>query len=273
MHRGSFTLRPPTHLVTGANAGIGLEIARGLARAGAHVVLACRNPAKAEAARRSILEAQPSARVELLIVDLASQRSIREAAASFASGHSSLDVVVNNAAAVSDTRQESVDGIELTFATNVLAYHLLSNLLRPLLERAPAARVVNVASMMAGGLDLSDVEWKRRSYNSADAYSQSKQCNRMLTWAFARRLRGTRVTANAMHPGAVDTALLHALIPGMQGRSTTKGAETAVWLSTSAETAGVSGKFWCDLRETPCRFHDKAAEEALWEMCDRMSGL
>ena len=263
---------PSTYLVTGANAGIGLEVARGLARPGTRVVLACRDATKAEAARASILAGQPAAQVELVIVDLASQRSIREAAASFAASHPTLDVLVNNAAVVSDTRKETAEGVELVFATNVLAYHLLTRSLLPLLERAPAARIVNVASMMAGGLDVEDVEWKRRRYDSASAYSQSKQANRMLTWALARRLYGSKVTANAVHPGAVNTPLLHALFPGMGGRTTAKGAETILWLATSPEAAGVSGKFWSDLRESGCSFHNERAEEALWALCDRMTG-
>jgi len=269
----------PTHLVTGANVGIGLAIARGLAVAEphAHVVLVCRDRAKGEAAQRALLEGlgetaqRPS--TELLIVDLSSQRSIRSAAATFAEKHSSLDVLVNNAAVAPDARQESVDGIELTWATNVLGYHLLTSLLEPLLERAAAARVVNVASMMAGGLDVTDVEWKRRRYDTSAAYAQSKQANRMLTWQLARRLTrtGTRVTANALHPGAVDTRLLHALIPGMRGRTTSKGAETAVWLATSADVAGMTGRFWSDLCETPCAFHDEKAEDQLFALCERMT--
>jgi NAD(P)-dependent dehydrogenase (short-subunit alcohol dehydrogenase family) len=265
----------PTHLVTGANAGIGFEIVRGLAATGAHVVMACRDLAKAEAARAVLLKDAPGASLEILHVDLASQASIRAAAASFTERHPTLDVLVNNAAAVSQTRKTTADGIELTFATNVLGYHLLTSLLRPLLERASpgGARIVNVASMMASDLDLRDVEWKRRRYDPSSAYAQSKQANRMLTWALARRLEGTGVTANAMHPGAVDTALLHALIPGMRGRSTSQGAETGIYLATSADVAGVSGRFWSDLREVPCRFRGEAEEEALWTLCDRMTGL
>jgi NAD(P)-dependent dehydrogenase (short-subunit alcohol dehydrogenase family) len=262
---------PPTHLVTGANAGIGLEIARGLARAGAHVVLACRDRGRGEGALATIREDVPGASLELLLVDVSSQASIRSAAAAFTGSHDTLDVLVNNAAVVSKTRQESVDGIELTFATNVLGYHLLTGLLLPALKRAAAARVVNVASMMAYGLELDDVEWRRRPYDASTAYAQSKQANRMLTWALARRLAGTKVTANAMHPGAVGTPLLAALAPGMRGRTTTKGAETAVWLAASPEVAGVSGKFYSDLRESPCKFRDETEEDALVKLCDDLT--
>jgi NAD(P)-dependent dehydrogenase (short-subunit alcohol dehydrogenase family) len=267
----------PIHLVTGANTGIGLEIARGLAGSGAHVVLACRDARKGDAARASIDATVREASTELLVVDLASQASIRRAAAAFSKAHAALDVLVNNAAVISDSRQVTDEGIELVFATNVLGYHLLTALMRPLLEQATSGRgrVVNVASAMAYGLDVSDVEWKRRSYDVSAAYAQSKQANRMLTWALARRLAkaGSRVTANAMHPGPVDTPLLHALLPGMKGRTTAKGAETAVWLATSADVEGTTGRFWGDLREMPCSFRDEAREDALWSLCDRMCGL
>jgi len=260
-----------THLVTGANAGIGLEIARGLVRAGVHVVMACRSREKATASRAALLAESPASTIDIVDVDLSSQASIRAAAEVFAKEHASLDGLVNNAGVVNKTRRESPDGIELTFATNVLGYHLLASLLRPLLERAPSARIVNVASAMAYDLDLEDIEWKRRPYDASSAYAASKQANRMLTWALARRLEGTRVTANAMHPGPVTTPLLHALAPGMRGRTTAQGAETAVWLATSPDVAGVSGRFWSDLHEVPCKYRDTESEERLWAVCERLT--
>ena len=258
-------------LVTGANTGIGFEIARGLARAGAQVVLACRNQAKGEAARNAIANEFKDSNPELLIVDLASQQSIHNAVAEFAAKHSHLDVLANNAGTAVPSRQESPDGIELTFATNVLAYHLLTKLLLDLLKKSQAARVINVASAMAVGLDLSDVEFKRRPYTPSAAYAQSKQANRMLTWAWAKRLEGSNVTANAMTPGAVDTPLLHALAPKYQGRSTAKGADTVIWLATSDEVTGVNGRYWSDRTEEPCEFEGDEDEEPLWELCERMT--
>src|SRR5437764_10121566 len=169
----------PLCLVTGANTGIGFEIARGLAQTGAQVVLACRNQAKGEAARSAIANEFRDSAPDLLIVDLASQRSIRDAAQQFVAKHSHLDVLVNNAGTAVPERQVSPDGIELTFATNTLAYHLLTKLLLDLLRKAPAGRVVNVASAMAAGLDLGDVEFKRRPYTAAAAYAHTKQANRM----------------------------------------------------------------------------------------------
>jgi NAD(P)-dependent dehydrogenase (short-subunit alcohol dehydrogenase family) len=262
----------PLCLVTGANTGIGFEIARGLARGGFRVALACRDPVKGEAARKIIASETRDPDVELLIVDLASQSSIRSAAQEFSQKHEVLDVLVNNAGTSSAKRRESPDGIELTFATNVLGYHLLTGQLLELLRRAPAARVINTASTMAYGLELDDVNFARRRYDASAAYAQSKQADRMLTWALARRLEGTSITANALHPGVVNTALLRAMAPGFSGITPAEGADTAIWLATNPGVAGVSGRFWVRRRETPCEFRGRDNEEALWSLCDRMTG-
>src|SRR5579863_6331917 len=264
------TTARPLCLVTGANTGIGFEIARGLARTGARVVLACRNHAKGEAARRVIASEFNNTNTELLVVDLASQQSIRAATREFSEKYDALDVLVNNAATSSPTRQVSPEGIELSFATNVLGYHLLTALLLESLQRAHAARIVNLASMMAYGLDPTDIQFAKRPYNGATAYAQSKQANRILTWALARRLAGTTVTANAMSPGAVETPLLHAMAPGIAGRTPAQGADTAIWLATSSELSGVSGRFYTDRREHSCEFRDPATEDALWSLSDRL---
>ena len=262
----------PLCLVTGANTGIGFEVARGLARSGFRVVLACRDRAKGEAARNTIASEISDSHVETLVVDLASQSSIRSAGQEYSRKHDVLDVLVNNAGMSSPTRRESPEGIELTFATNVLGYHLLTGQLLALLRRAPAARVINTASMMAYGLDLDDVNFKRRRYDASTAYAQSKQADRMLTWALARRLEGTSVTANALHPGVVNTALLRSFAPGYSGITPAEGADTAIWLATSPEVAGVSGRLWVRRRETRCEFRGRENEEALWVLCERMAG-
>lgn len=263
----------PIYLVTGANAGIGFEIARNLAKAASKptVILGCRDSARGDTARAKIAAETGNANIEVLVIDLASQKSIRNAADEFFKIHTTLDALINNAGMSSPTRQESVDGIELTFATNVIGYFLLTNLLLDALKRAPAGRLVNVASEMAYGLDLDDVEFKKRTYNELTAYAQSKQADRMLTWAYARRLEGTTVTANSMSPGAVDTPLLHALAPGMKGRTTEKGAETALWLATSPDVAGLSNRLWFDKAERVCKFHNPEQEEKLWQICEELS--
>ncbi len=272
---------PTLCLVTGANTGIGFEITRGLATAGAQVVLACRDEHKGQAAIDAILLEIPNAKLELLFIDLSSQHSIRTAARDFQQKHPSLDVLVNNAGVGLPQRQESVDGIELTWATNVLGYFLLTNLLLDSLEKAPAARIVNVASKYAGGLDLNDVEFQHRHYDATAAYKQSKQANRMLTWARARRLaasptagshcKDAHVTANAMSPGAVDTRLLKTFVPGMKGKTPTEGADTAIWLATSPQVAGLTDRFWFERHEEPCEFRNLNDEESLWHLCESMT--
>jgi NAD(P)-dependent dehydrogenase (short-subunit alcohol dehydrogenase family) len=263
----------PLYLVTGANAGIGYEIVRGLAKAPAQprVILAVRDAAKGEAARAALAKETENANLSVQVVDLSSHASIRTAAAEFLKTHDALDVLVNNAGMSAPTRQESVDGIELTFATNVVGYFMLTNLLLDSLKKSKAGRIVNVASEMAYGLDLDDVEFKKRTYNPSTAYAQSKQADRMLTWAYARRLAGTSVTANAMSPGPVDTPLLHALAPGMKGRTREKGAETVVWLATGPDLAGVNNKLWFDKAERVCKFHNEEQEEKLWAVCDELT--
>ncbi len=271
-----------TCVVTGASAGIGRATAHELARLGARVVMAVRNPEKGEKVRRVIAKATGNAEVEIATVDLARGQSIRAFARELAARHPKLDVLVNNAGIWSDRRQIGPDGVELTWATNMLGYSLTTDLLLPPLRAAGGGRVVNVASRYAGGLDLGDVQFERRPWAGKSAYAQSKQANRMWTWALARRLEGTGVTVNALHPGFVSTeifgkgggplGLVLSLIAKLRARRPTEGADTVVWLAASPEVAGRSGLFWADRHEHPCRFRNEAAEEELWRLCKRMSG-
>ncbi|HET8645155.1 MAG TPA: SDR family NAD(P)-dependent oxidoreductase, partial [Vicinamibacteria bacterium] len=184
-----------TCLVTGANSGIGLETARALARQGARVVMGCRDAARGEAARLEVAESAV-APVELAVFDQSSPGQVRAFAESFVRGVGRLDVLVNNAGTWLARREETPEGRERTWATNMLGYFVLTEALRPLLVRSAPARIVNVASDLARDLDLTDVEFRRRPYDGVTAYAQSKQANRMWTWALARRLEGTGVTAN-----------------------------------------------------------------------------
>lgn len=270
-----------TCLVTGASAGIGRAVARELARLKGTVVLACRSEERGEAARREIQERAGNRDVELMIVDLSLRRSIREFAEAFTRRHPVLHVLVNNAGVWLERRQESGEGVEMTWATNVLGYFLLTDLLMPALRAAPAARIVNVASRLAGDLDLGDVEFRRRAYSGRVAYAQSKQADRMFTWALARRLDGTRVTANAMHPGFVSTELfskagglmgiMASAFAKLQALPPEEGADTAVWLAATPEVQGQNGLFWMERAERRCRFRDLKAEEALWKLLGAMA--
>ena len=270
-----------TCLVTGASAGIGKATAAELARLGARVVMAVRDAEKGERARREILGATGRTDVELAIVDLASQASIRAFATEAARRFPSLDVLVNNAGVWINRKAKGPDGVELTWATNVLGYHLATELLMPLLRRAPRARIVNVASQLAGGLELDDVEYERRPYDGQAAYSQSKQADRMLTWGLARRLASTAVTANAMHPGFVATEIFGkgggfvgmaaSVYSKLRARKPADGADTVVYLAASPDVEGRSGLFWMDRQEKRCRFRDEAQEEALAALCRSMA--
>ncbi len=270
-----------TCLVTGATAGIGRAAAEELARLGAQVVLGVRSRERGEVAHKEIIGANRNARVEVLHVDLSSQRSIREAGRAFREAHPALHVLVNNAGVWLQKRQKSVEGVETTWATNALGYFLLTQELLPALSTAGAARIVNVASQFAGKLDLTDVEFERRKYEGRTAYAQSKQADRMLTWALARRLEGTSVTANAMHPGFVRTEIfgkaggllgsLASVLARLQARPPAEGADTVVWLAASGEAEGRNGLFWIDRKEHRCRFRDPAQEEALFSLCEKMT--
>lgn len=268
-------------VVTGASAGIGMETARTLARLGATVVMACRNAQKGEAVRQEIVRATRNDRVKLEVVDLSSQRSIRAFAARLIERHPAIHVLVNNAGVWLKARSETSEGIETTWATNQLGYFLTTQLLLPMLRAGAPSRIVNVASNLAKGLDLDDVEYRRRRFDGRDAYAQSKQANRMWTWALARRLEGSGVVANAMHPGVVATELFRkagsvigavaSAAVSVFGRSLEEGADTVVWLAASPDAAGFHGRYWMDRRELHCPFRSIPAQEALWSLCERMT--
>jgi NAD(P)-dependent dehydrogenase (short-subunit alcohol dehydrogenase family) len=274
-------LRGKTALVTGANSGIGLEVARGLLRLGARVLLGCRDPRRGEAARAELSQSTGNPEAELLVVDFSDRASIRRFAKAVVERASALHVLVNNAGIWSERRQVAADGIELVWATNMLGYFLTTELLLPLIRRSAPSRVVTVASELAGDLDLEDVEFRRRRYSGLSAYSQSKQANRMWTWALARRLEGAGVTANAVHPGAVDTPLLgkgggpwSMVAPAFAkvfSRTPEQGADTPLWLAASPELQATSGRFFKDRREAPCRFRGEEGEERLYAVCERMT--
>ncbi|HLG56047.1 MAG TPA: SDR family NAD(P)-dependent oxidoreductase, partial [Vicinamibacterales bacterium] len=266
-------------IVTGPTSGIGRQIALQLGALGADLVLACRDVVKGRAVATEIASAGGAGRVEVLPVDTSSQQSIRDAARVYRQQHPRLDVLVNNAGTVQDQRGESVDGIELTLATNVLGYHLLTRELLDLLEAGAPSRVVVVASAFAGDLDLDDLQFARRRFDRLQAYRQSKACNRLWSWALARRLRQRGVTVNAMTPGFVPgTDLSRNMPPDLRraykertGRTIAQGADTAVWLASSSDLADATGGFYTDRREVPCELRNLQEEERLWRMCEDLA--
>jgi len=256
-------------LVTGATGAIGLAIAKQLAATpSAEVVLACRNEARAIQAVQDIRECVGDARLRYELVDVARRYSI-EALARRWTGP--LHVLVNNAAATPRRREETPEGIELQFATNVLGYLWMIQAFADILRVSAPARVVNVASYWAGDLDLDDLQFARRRYNNHEAYRQSKQANRMLTVALAVRLADQGITVNACHPGNVSSRLSNNL--GFRGHQTPdEGARTPVWLAVGTVGGQVTGRYFEDKREIRCPFGQDSREvEALYRACCRFS--
>jgi NAD(P)-dependent dehydrogenase (short-subunit alcohol dehydrogenase family) len=272
-------------LITGATSGIGLVAARELARQGARMVLVGRNRARSDAAAAQVRAAGGSGEVEVLLADLSSQQQVRDLAARFRERHPRLDVLVNNAGGMWLERRTTVDGLEMTFAVNHLAYFLLTHELLGVLRAGAPARVVNVASGAHRGatLDFDDLKGER-GYGGWQAYCRSKLANILFTYELARRLQGTGVTANALHPGWVATGFgrdngwrgrLLRLAARVFALSPEKGARTVVYLASSPEVAEVSGKYFVRDRavaSSPASY-DEAAARRLWQVSLELTGL
>lgn len=268
-------------IVTGPTSGVGKEIAVQLAELGVEVILACRDIQKGNEVADEIARRTGSKSAIVMEIDTSSQGSIRRFAREFRNTCDRLDVLINNASGNRGTlpKVNSVDGIELTFATNVLGYFLLTQELLDLLKRSAPSRIINVASQYASDLDLDDLQFKRRPFESFRAYAQSKACDRLLTWALARRLQGTGVTANAMTPGLItETDLYRNAAPELVkrltqysgGRTSAQGADTSVWLASDPKFENVSGKFYEDREEVECEFRNEKNEEKLWKICEEL---
>lgn len=275
-------------LVTGANAGIGKMTTLALAKKGATTVLLCRNAGKAESARREIIQKAGHDRVEVLLCDLASQVAIRKAAAEFRNRFDRLDVLVNNAGVFYPDFVKSPEGYEMQIAVNHLGYFLLTHLLLDHLKAAPSARIVNVSSgsHYKGKIEFDSFTAEPESgYTLFRAYSQSKLANVLFSRELAKRLEGTRITSNSLHPGVVRTDI------GMKYTSrfmrtvwlvmkpfmmtTAQGAQTSVFLASSPKVEGVSGKYFEKMREKrPAELsYDDELARKLWEKSREMCGL
>ena len=273
-------------MVTGATSGIGAETALQLARQGAAVIVIGRNAQKSAATVARIRRQTGNASVEYMLADLSSQQDIRRLAQEFSSRYRRLDVLVNNAGIVTMRRKESVDGIEMTWAVNHLASFLLTNLLLDMLKASTPARIVNVSSALhrQGKINFDDGQGKK-NYNGLAAYNNSKLANLLFTYALARRLSGTGVTVNALHPGAVRTNLIASNgwlfkwivqpLFNLQAISVEQGAQTSVYLASSAEVEGVMGKYFarCKPRASSPASYAEAAQKRLWRVSEEMTGL
>jgi NAD(P)-dependent dehydrogenase (short-subunit alcohol dehydrogenase family) len=273
-------------LVTGANSGLGLAAAKQLARLGASVTMVARNPDRGQAAQAEVIAQTGNRNVDLEIVDVSSLAAVRTFAARFVEATDRLDVLINNAGVLLPQRRLSVDGIELSFATNVVGPFLLTNLLLPLLERSRPARVIFVSSggMYAQKLDVDDLQSEREPFNGTIAYARHKRAQVILTEMWAERLAGSGVTVNVMHPGWADTPGVQTSLPAFWKitrlflRTPEQGADTVVWLAVAPHIASESGKFWFDRRErethklarTVSPIQDR---QRLWDACVRLSEL
>ena len=272
-------------LVTGASSGIGKETAEGLAELGATVVMVCRSRKRGDDALADIRRRSGSNSVELLLADFASLDSVRTLAKEFVQKHDSLDVLVNNAGVAMLRRSVTVDGFETTFQVDYLSHFLLTNLLLDELKRCAPSRIVNVssASHYGGHMNLDDLQMKNR-YGVMKAYSRAKLAQVLFTYELSRRLEGTGVTANCLHPGAVATNIWsRPLGPfsflGKISRlfliSPKAGAETPVYLASSPEVEGVTGRYFEKKREkkSSAESYDRNLAEKLWTESSRMTGL
>ncbi len=272
-------------VVTGSNTGIGKETARELLRRGAHVVLACRDAAKGEAARADLVATTGRDDVVVEPLDLASLASVRDFAARLRARHARLDVLVNNAGVWTTSRGTTKEGFETTFGVNHLGTFLLTHELLPLLRATPRARIVVLSSNLhyRGNMAWDDLQYERRKFGGPAAYSQSKLANVLFTKALARRLRaeGSDVTVNAVHPGVVTTELardyprLLVKLFHLFTISPAAGARCSLTVATAPELAGVSGEYFekSKARRAAAAALDEGAQERLWALTESLLAL
>jgi NAD(P)-dependent dehydrogenase (short-subunit alcohol dehydrogenase family) len=275
-----------TAVVTGASSGIGLETARGLARAGCHVVLLCRNPAKAEAARADIAGSVDGASLDIVLCDLGLQSDVRRAATELSTRLDRLDVLVDNAGQTIRRRERTPEGHDQMLAVNHLGPFLLTNLLLPLLERSAPSRIVVVASEAHKfrKLRVDDLEAERRGYGilGLPRYGETKLMNLLFVRELATRLAGTGVTVNAVHPGAVHTSLgaPPAFLSAIGGRflkTPEQGASTSIIVATDPALDGVSGGYFIDGKRADRKLNAQARDDALaaelWRRSEVLTGM
>lgn len=267
-------------LITGANSGLGKATAIGLAKRGYHIVMVARNRERGESARQDIIEASQNSSVDLMFADLSSQKDIHVLATHYRQQYQRLDLLVNNAGNSFMTRQISPDGIELSLAVNHLASFLLTNLLLDVIQASAPARIVNVGTRLNTTMNFDDLQWETRNYKGLSAYAQSKLGNLHFTFELARRLAGTGVTVNCVHPGVFrsnlgknsgDNPAWMAIITNLSQPFLTpaeKAAERVLYVATAPELDGITGKYYGNFVElvAPPQTLDTDANRRLWDI-------
>ena len=278
-------MKGKTVLITGASSGIGFESALGLAQQGAEIVMVGRDEQRTAQAAEQIRARTGNSSVSYLLADLSSLKEVRRVAQEFKGKYKKLDVLLNNAGAVFLRRKVSIDGYEMTMALNHLNYFLLTSLLLGMLKAGPSGRVVNVASRAhyRGHVNFDDLQ-SQHGYNGMGVYSMSKLMNVLFTYELARRLQGTRVTANCLHPGFVASNFAgnngwfaRVAMKFMSGRiSVQDGAKCSIYLASSPEVEGVSGKYYnFDTKETRSseESYDEAVAKRLWDVSEKLTAI
>lgn len=272
------SMNEKTILITGATSGIGLVAARELAKMGAGVVIVSRSAERCATVTEQIKGETGNNRVEYIAADLSTHAGTQKAAHEFKKRHTRLDVLLNNAGAIFMQRQLSADGIEMTWALNHLGYFFLTMLLLDTLKNSGAARIVNVSSdaHRSGKMNFDDLQMEK-GYAGLAAYQQSKLANILFTYELARKLEGSKVTTNVLHPGLIQTNFnrnngpLMNLAMGLLApfsRKPAEGAQTSIYLASSPEVEGVSGKYFEDSKAVPSSpaSYNRAAAERLWQL-------
>jgi NAD(P)-dependent dehydrogenase (short-subunit alcohol dehydrogenase family) len=273
-----------TCIVTGANSGLGFETSKQLARLGARLYMLVRDPVRGEKARQEVIEYAGHSDIVLKVVDLSRLQDVCDFVEKFLGAEKRLDVLINNAGVLLDECECTEDGVEKTFATNILGPFLMTNSLLPLLKGSKPARIINVSSggMYTQKLELESLQAEKGSFNGVVAYAQTKRAQVILTELLAERLADQGVTVNAMHPGWVDTPGLQTSLPTFARimkpflRTPMQGADTLVWLAVAPHLAYVSGKFWHDRHTRPTHKSRRTVSsvrqrQELWEECMRLS--
>ncbi len=273
-------------LITGANSGIGKATTLGLVKMGAIVVMVCRNQNMGETALAEIKAQSGNESVEMMLADLASQESVRQLVRDYKDRYQQLDVLINNAGVAKANRTLTVDSIETTFAVNYLAPFLLTNLLLDMLKASAPARIVNVSSMVHkwSAIDFDNLQGEKR-YDMDKAYNQSKLAVVLFTYELARKLQGTGVTVNSLEPGMVATnfareytgfkRLMATRLWRPFMKSPEKGAETSIYLASSPEVEGITGKYFINKKEAkPSKeSYDETLSKQLWEVSVKLTKI
>ena len=270
-------------IITGANSGIGKATAIGLAKMNATIVMMSRNKERGEEAQKEIIELTDNKKVDLILCDLSSQESIRKFVSKFKSKYQNLHILINNAGVMLSKRLVSVDGFEMNFAVNYLAPFLLTNLLLDALKENAPSRIINVSSAAhrMAKIDFDDLQSEKRKYRLMKIYGASKLALMLFSYELSRKLEGTSVTVNTLHPGVVNTNLGQDQSSFSQGfaklffKKPEKGAETSIYLASSQEVEGITGKYFAkkQQKQSSEESYNEDYAKRLWKLSAEMTQL